>query len=172
MSERQSYPLNFRQLEETDARLNAPFADGCSTRYSEIITLFDNKKPMSIVPVIILVAILAACALTAILNGRVIVRAVSVMFAVVVIAYVHQALVALAGYEVEAWNYNHNIRPVFTLASAIQSRIELGQIDSASEILNTIQKNNESLGARMGRRSFADVLAQCIPNSPESPSTQ
>jgi hypothetical protein len=42
---------------------------------------------MSIVPVIILVAILAACALTAILNGRVIVRAVSVIFAVVVISY-------------------------------------------------------------------------------------
>ena len=172
MSGRQSYPLNFRQLKEKDARPNAPFADGYSTRYSEIITLFANKKPMSIVPVIILVAILAACALTAILNGRVIIRAVSVIFAVVVIAYVHQAFVALAGYEVEAWNYNHNIRPVFTLASAIQSRLELGQIDSASEILNTIQKNNESLGARMGRRSFADVLAQCIPNSPESPSTQ
>ena len=37
VSGRQSYPLNFRQLEENDAQPNAPFADGYSTRYSEII---------------------------------------------------------------------------------------------------------------------------------------
>jgi hypothetical protein len=37
VSERQSYPLNFRQLKEKDTRPNAPFADGYSTRYSEII---------------------------------------------------------------------------------------------------------------------------------------
>jgi hypothetical protein len=43
VSGRQSYPLNFRQLKEKDARPNAPFADGYSTRYSEIITLFCNK---------------------------------------------------------------------------------------------------------------------------------
>ena len=49
MSERQSYPLNFRQLEETDARLNAPFADGCSTRYSEIITLFCQRTPILLI---------------------------------------------------------------------------------------------------------------------------
>jgi hypothetical protein len=29
--------LNFRQLEENNTRPNAPFADGYSTRYSEII---------------------------------------------------------------------------------------------------------------------------------------
>jgi hypothetical protein len=37
LSERDSYPLNLRQLEEKDTRPNAPFADGYSTRYSEII---------------------------------------------------------------------------------------------------------------------------------------
>ncbi len=48
VSERQSYPLNFRQLEENYTRPNAPFADGYSTRYSEIIhcqPYFDS--PMS-----------------------------------------------------------------------------------------------------------------------------
>jgi hypothetical protein len=35
----QSYPLNFRQLEEKDTRPNAPFAEGYSTRYSEIINV-------------------------------------------------------------------------------------------------------------------------------------
>jgi hypothetical protein len=35
VTEKQSYPLNFSQLEETDTRPNAPFADGYSTRYSE-----------------------------------------------------------------------------------------------------------------------------------------
>jgi hypothetical protein len=43
VSERQSYPLNFRQLEEKDARLNAPFANGYSTRYSEILTLLGKN---------------------------------------------------------------------------------------------------------------------------------
>ena len=43
MSERQSYPLNFRQLEEKYTRPNAPFADGYSTRYSEIIKLFARR---------------------------------------------------------------------------------------------------------------------------------
>ena len=37
VSGRQSYPLNFKQLEEKDAQPNAPFADGYSTRNSEII---------------------------------------------------------------------------------------------------------------------------------------
>jgi len=36
VSETQSYPLSFTQLEEKDTRPNAPFADGYSTRYSEI----------------------------------------------------------------------------------------------------------------------------------------
>jgi hypothetical protein len=31
----QSYPLNFRQLEEKDTRPNAPFANGSPTRYCE-----------------------------------------------------------------------------------------------------------------------------------------
>lgn len=35
--ESQSFPLIFTQLEEKDTRPNAPFADGYSTRYSEII---------------------------------------------------------------------------------------------------------------------------------------
>ncbi len=35
-SEKQSYSLNFRQLEEKDTRPNAPFANGYSTRYGEI----------------------------------------------------------------------------------------------------------------------------------------
>jgi hypothetical protein len=46
VSERQSYPLNFRQFEEKDTRPNAPFADGYSTRYSEIINC-KNSLPMT-----------------------------------------------------------------------------------------------------------------------------
>jgi hypothetical protein len=34
---RQSYPLNFTRLEETDTQPNAPFPNGYSTRYSEIL---------------------------------------------------------------------------------------------------------------------------------------
>ena len=37
VNKRQSYPLNLRQLEEKNTRPNAPFANGYSTRYSEII---------------------------------------------------------------------------------------------------------------------------------------
>jgi hypothetical protein len=44
VSGRQSYPLNFRQLKEKDARPNAPFADGYSTRYSGIINFRQTQK--------------------------------------------------------------------------------------------------------------------------------
>jgi hypothetical protein len=40
LGERQSYPLNFRQLEGNKTRPNAPVADGYSTSYSEITKLF------------------------------------------------------------------------------------------------------------------------------------
>jgi hypothetical protein len=36
VNENQSYPLNFRQLEEKDTRPNAPVANGYSTSYGEI----------------------------------------------------------------------------------------------------------------------------------------
>jgi hypothetical protein len=46
MSERQSYPLNLRTLEEKDTRPNAPVENGYSTRYSEIINSSpENMKP-------------------------------------------------------------------------------------------------------------------------------
>jgi hypothetical protein len=38
-----SPPLNFSQLEAKDTLPNAPFANGYSTRYSEIINLFCQK---------------------------------------------------------------------------------------------------------------------------------
>jgi hypothetical protein len=44
VSASQSYPLNFRQLEEKDTRPNAPFADGYSTGYSEIINCSPSFK--------------------------------------------------------------------------------------------------------------------------------
>jgi hypothetical protein len=45
VKERQSYPLNFRQLEEIDTRTTAPFAMGYSTRYGGIINCQEMNLP-------------------------------------------------------------------------------------------------------------------------------